>query len=202
MRTIRRLWIALRAKPRHCEAFCDFAAPTKARRNDERVQEPLRSSISPAPVGGICRIAPARVPERGHRPALDQVHAILARGPLGESRPRELGAPAELARDRLEPVLDGPPQARFRADAADQDDLAAGLEHARELVERRLRIGNRGDHILRHHDVERVVRKGEALGIHDREALDIGEVEFDDPLLRLAQHRLGQVDADQRVRCA
>src|ERR1700704_2553894 len=46
--------------------------------------------------------------ERGHRPALDQVDAILARGPLRESRPRELGAPAELARDRLKPGLDGP----------------------------------------------------------------------------------------------
>src|SRR5262245_60180008 len=78
------------------------------------------------------------MPERRHGAALDQVNAVGAPRPFGVTRPGELGAPAELARRRREPMLQRAPQAGFRADAADQDDLAAGLEHASELVERRL----------------------------------------------------------------
>ena len=45
-------------------------------------------------------------------------------------------------------------QPGFGADAAQDDDLAARLEHAGELVERGFRIRHRGDDILRDHDVE------------------------------------------------
>src|SRR5690242_5941117 len=103
--------------------------------------------------------------ERGHRAALDQPYAVGARGPALEPRPGELRAPAELARRRIEPLLESTAQPGFGADAAHQDDLAAGPEHPRELVERRLRVRNRGDHVLRHHDIERCVGKLEMLGI-------------------------------------
>ena len=49
--------------------------------------------------------------------------------------------------------------------------------------------------VLRHHHVERGVRKRQMLGVHHPESLDIGQAELGDPLLRLAQHRLGNVDA-------
>ena len=37
------------------------------------------------------------------------------------------------------------------------------------------------------------------LGVHDPEPLDVGQSELGDPLLRLAQHRLGDVDAAEAV---
>ena len=37
------------------------------------------------------------------------------------------------------------------------------------------------------------------LGVHHRQRLDVVELVLDDALLRLAQHRLGNVDADQAV---
>src|SRR5262249_11473461 len=76
-------------------------------------------------------------------------------------------------------------------------DLPAGCEHAGELVERRLRIGNRGDHVLRDDDVERRIRKRKVGRIHHGKAFDVAQVEFGDPFARLAQHCLGNVDAEQ-----
>src|SRR5262245_16025009 len=113
------------------------------------------------------------------------------------SRPGEIRTPAERARHRREPMLEGTPQARLGADAADQHDLAARLEHAGEFIERGLRVRHRGNDILRHDDIERVVRESEPFGIHDRERLDVAQAELGDPLLRLAQHWIGQIDANE-----
>ena len=77
-----------------------------------------------------------------------------------------------------------------------------GLVHARELVERRLRVRHRGDDVLRHHHVEGGVGKAEMLRVHHRQRLDIGELVLGDALVRLAQHRLGIVDADDAVGAA
>src|SRR3981189_3506688 len=81
--------------------------------------------------------------------ALDQPNAILALGPAHIALPGEFAPPAELACSRREPAFDAPPQPRLGADAAENDDLAAGLEHPGELIERRLGVGHRGDDILR-----------------------------------------------------
>src|SRR5690242_1480307 len=62
--------------------------------------------------------------------------------------PCELGAPAQPPRRRREPMLERATQPGLRADAADQNDLATGLENAGELVECSLRVGNGRDHIL------------------------------------------------------
>jgi hypothetical protein len=54
---------------------------------------------------------------------------------------------------------------------------------------------------LRHHDVERIVGEFEFLGVHDRETLDVFQPEFVNALLRLLQHRLRNVGAeDAQVR--
>src|SRR5918996_2514902 len=92
-----------------------------------------------------------------HGAAFDQAHPLGAGGPGGVSLPRELGTPTELAGGRRKPMLQRAPQPRLRADPADQHDLAARLEDARELVERALGIRHRRDHVLRDHDIERVV---------------------------------------------
>ena len=55
----------------------------------------------------------------------------------------------------------------------EQDDLAARLEDARELVERGFRIGHGGDDILRDHHVEGIVREIQPLGVHHLERLDM-----------------------------
>src|SRR6185437_13698446 len=133
--------------------------------------------------------------ERWHGATLDQANPSRALRPLCVALEGELGAPAKLARRRREPMLERATQTCLGTDAADQDDLTARLENARELVERGFRMRRSGDHVLRYHDVERIVRKGQALGVHHPEAFDVGEPELGDPLLRLAQHLLGNVDA-------
>src|SRR5262249_53569698 len=91
------------------------------------------------------------------------------------------------------------PEPRLRSDMIDQYDFSARPEHARELVERRLRIGDRRNHILRHHHIKRLVRKTETRGVHYGKAFDIDEPMLDDAFLRPPQHRLGDVDADKTI---
>src|SRR3974390_1184552 len=69
------------------------------------------------------------VPERRKRATFDQRHALRLLGPARVTRERNLRAPAELARSRLEPMFERAAKARFGADATCQDDLAAGFEH-------------------------------------------------------------------------
>ena len=94
------------------------------------------------------------MPERRHGAAFDQVHVRALRRPPRITAEGKLRAPAELARRRLEPVFERAPQARLGANAAHQHYFATWLEHARELIEGRFRIGHGGDDILRHNDVE------------------------------------------------
>ena len=71
----------------------------------------------------------------------------------------------------------------------DQNDLAAGPEHARKFVERRMRIGNGRDQILADDDVEACIGKAERRGVHHRQPGHMIETLGADALLRLAQHR-------------
>ena len=123
----------------------------------------------------------------------------MARGPLHQPVPAEFRPPAEAPRQRCEPLLEGAPQPRLGAEVIDQDDLAARPRDARELVERRFRVGHRGDDVLRHHGVEEGVMETEMLRVHHRQDVDIGELVLAHALMRLAQHRLGIVDADDAV---
>src|SRR3954451_20297527 len=75
-----------------------------------------------------------KMPERRHRPALDEADSGRARLPRGEPLPRKLGPPAEPPRDGSERLLAELAQAAFGADVVHQNDLAAGLQHARELI--------------------------------------------------------------------
>src|SRR3954464_1877752 len=99
------------------------------------------------------------MPERGHRAALDQPHATVLRAPLLEPLPGELRPPAKPPRDRREAALEQPAKAGLRAQVIDQDDLAARPHHARELVERPLRIRHRRDDVLRYDHVEITIGK-------------------------------------------
>ncbi len=81
----------------------------------------------------------------------------------------------------------------------EEHDLASRLDHARELVERGLRIRHRRDHELRHHDIEERIRKAELLGVHHGEHLHIGERVPLHAGLGAAQHRLGEVDAHNPI---
>jgi hypothetical protein len=49
---------------------------------------------------------------------------------------------------------------------------------------------------LRHHDIEGIVGKFEAFGVHHRKALDVLQAELVDPFLRLLQHRFRNVGAE------
>ncbi len=77
----------------------------------------------------------------------------------------------------------------------DQNQFPARLQHADKIIERGLGIRHRGDDILRHHRIERAVRERQILRVHHRERLDIGKTERAYAALRLAQHRLRNIDA-------
>ncbi len=68
-----------------------------------------------------------------------------------------------------------------------------------EFVQGRLRIRHRGDDVLRDHDVEAGVRKSKMLRVHHCQRFDMGELVLDHAFMRLAQHRLGIVHADDAV---
>ena len=92
--------------------------------------------------------------ERRHRPTLDQAHIGSPLGPQSESVPRKLGAPSEPANNRLQQPFDQVAKTAIRADAAEEDHLAARSEHSRTLVERRLRVWYGRNYVVRHNDVE------------------------------------------------
>src|SRR6516162_7790777 len=82
--------------------------------------------------------------------------------------PAEFRPPAESPRDRGKALLEDAARSGLGAEMVDEDDLAARLGHARKLVERRLRVGHRGDDVLRDHRVEEGVGEAEMLRIHHR----------------------------------
>ena len=84
---------------------------------------------------------------------------------------------------------------RVGADVIDQDQLASWFEHADEIVQRGFGIRHRGDDILRHHRIEKRIRKRKILGVHHRQRFDIGKTQRAYALERPAQHRLGNIDA-------
>ena len=137
------------------------------------------------PIGGIGRRSSTRTPLRVAQ-SLSRLNGNSGRQP-------------SLRATGAKHCSNSAARAAFRADMIDQHDLAARLEHARKLVERRFRVGHRGDDILRHHDVEGVVGQRHAGGVHHRDRFDVGQFLFDHALMRLAQHGLGDIDADDAI---
>src|SRR5476649_1659783 len=82
-------------------------------------------------------------------------------GPLFIARPGKFGAPAKPACDRHQPTLQSATQSSFGTNSTRQDDFSSRSHDANELVERLFWVRNGGDHVLRHDNVERSVRKGE-----------------------------------------
>ena len=126
-------------------------------------------------------------------------HTAVALGPVAQAAEAEFRPPAEPARNRRKADLERAARALLCADVIDQDDFAARADHARKFVERRFRIGHRGYDELRHHHIEGLVGQRHAFGIHHRQCFDICEVLLGNALMRLAQHRLRQIDAYQPV---
>src|SRR5262245_53923581 len=94
------------------------------------------------------------VPERRHGAAFEDTYSAVLRSPLRKPLPAEFRPPAEPPRHRRKTLLEQPAGPRLGAEMIDQDDLAARLGDARELVQRRLRVGHGGDDVLRDHRVE------------------------------------------------
>ncbi len=92
---------------------------------------------------------------RRHRPPLGQGDAAMFGGPVGQAFPREFRPPAEPPRQRRERQFEHAARAAFGADVIDQDELAAGLQDADEIIQRAFRIRHRRDDILRHHRIEK-----------------------------------------------
>src|SRR3954454_9536986 len=72
-----------------------------------------------------------KMPERRHRPALDEADSGRARLPGRQPLPWKLRPPAEPPRDRREGLLAELAQAAFGPDVVHQNDLAAGFQHPR-----------------------------------------------------------------------
>ena len=140
--------------------------------------------------------------ERRHRPALDHLHAGRALGPNAQALERKLRPPAQPARHGRKPFLESAPQTGLGADVIYENDLAAGPGDARELIERGFGIRDGRDHVLRDHHVEEAVGEAEPLRVHDCERVHIGKSVLGNAPLGLAQHRLGDIDADQPIGAA
>src|SRR6202048_4385941 len=147
----------------------------------------------------------ARKPDQGEMAegvqgaAPEEPHPGRPRALWREPLPAEFRAPAEPAGDRCKPLLEGAPQALLRAEVVDQDDLAPRPGHARNLVERALGVGHRGDDVLRDDDVEESIGKRQLLRVHDGERLDMRQPVRGNARMRLAQHWLAIIDPDQPV---
>jgi len=126
-----------------------------------------------------------------HRPALDQAHIGSPFDPASESVPRKLCPPSQPANDRLQQEFDQMSQAGICTDSTEEDHLSARPEHSGALVERCLRIWHGRNHVIRHNDVKRSIGKGQMLGVHHLQNLDIGQGQICHASLRFAEHRLG-----------
>src|SRR5262245_32488851 len=107
------------------------------------------------------------VAQRRYRAPLDQIDALGPCDPIRVPMPRKLSAPAESACHRRDQVFDGAARACFGPDAAEQDDLAARLEHARELVECGLRVRDGSHYVVRDDAVESIDLEIEPLGVKE-----------------------------------
>jgi len=126
------------------------------------------------------------VAERRHRPALYQADIGSPFGPQGESVPRKLGAPSEPTNNRLQQPFDQVPKAAIRADAAEEDHLAARSEHPGALVERCLRVWHGRNYVVGHDYVERSIGERQMLSIHHLQLFNVGQGQVRHPLLRFA----------------
>src|SRR5690606_23794042 len=78
--------------------------------------------------------------EGRHGASLQEAHIAVLVGPVGNPLERKFRRPAELARMLREPALEARAQSALRADVVHEHDLAAGLQDAREFVERLFRL--------------------------------------------------------------
>src|SRR3979490_360686 len=76
------------------------------------------------------------MPHRRHWAALGQADAAVFCGPIGQTRPWKFRPPAQPSRQRREPQFEDAARAALGADVIDQDELAAGFQHADEIVQR------------------------------------------------------------------
>src|SRR5262245_37272432 len=84
---------------------------------------------------GLAEAYEREMPEWRHRLALKQTDIVpRSLGPAREPLPREIGLPAEPARHRLEPALEGEARSGLGPNPIEEHDLSTGLQHARELV--------------------------------------------------------------------
>src|SRR5215471_4890119 len=83
------------------------------------------------------------MPERWHRPALDEVGRGRVLGPVFEALPLEFGAPAQALCKRLKQHLEGAAGPFLGTYAIDDDEFAAWPQHPQELIEGGFRIGHR-----------------------------------------------------------
>jgi len=111
---------------------------------------------------------------RRHRAALHQCHAAMFGRPVHQPRPWKFRPPAEPARQWRKAHLEDFAWTAFRADVVDQNEFTARLQHTHEIIERRFGIGHRGNDVLRHHRIERTVRKREILRIRSCALRSIG----------------------------
>src|SRR5437868_3194480 len=111
----------------------------------------------------------------GHYSALNETDLPVVLRPARQPIPLKARAPAEPPRHRREPLLEHPAQTGLSTNVVDQDDLAPGPQHPRELVQCGLGIRNHRDHVLSDHDVEGAGVKAEPLAVHDRKAIEVAE---------------------------
>src|SRR5215813_7439931 len=120
-------------------------------------------------------------------------------GPVGEPAKAKFRPPTKSSCNRSKADLEYATRAVLGADMVDENDFTARPGDANEFAESGLGLRHRCDDKLSYHDIEGSVRQRHPLGVHHRQRFDVAESKLGDSFMRLAQHRLRQIDADETV---
>src|ERR1700726_952716 len=71
-----------------------------------------------------------KMPHRRHRAALGEADAAVFGGPIDQPRPRKFRTPTQPARQRRKRQFKRATRAALGADMVDQNEFAAGFQHA------------------------------------------------------------------------
>ena len=104
--------------------------------------------------------------KRRHRPVLQESHAAVTSGPIGQPAETEFGPPTKSPCDRSEAKFKHAARAVLGADMVDEHNLTTRPDHANKFVECSFGLWHSCNDKLGHDDIEGSVWQRHPLGVH------------------------------------